>query len=126
MSTLFIATSKPPELDEAANYRIDPLEYIRLMKLRWPYAKVVFVNNEYYEYNWELNQHDRLGLLGGLQSNRLVVSFNSNPHEDVIEFILWHRDFVPTDIPLFLFNTNLGLLYELRPKVTGQDLASLF
>jgi len=121
-----MSTSKPPELDESIKYKIDPSEYARLMKLRWPYAKIGFVNNKSYVLDWELNHRDRLGPLGGLQSNRLVVSFGSNPQEDAIEFILWHRDFVPLGIPLFLFNSNLDLIFELKTGVSREDLISLF
>ncbi len=126
VSTLFISTSRPPELDETVNYRIDPVEYARLMRLYWPYAKVGFVNSPYYVLSWELNQHDRLGPLGGLQTNKSVVSFGSNPQEDAIEFILWHRDVIPSDIRLFLFNANLDLMYELKPGVNREDLITLF
>src|SRR3990172_5728676 len=120
MGTLFISTSRPPELDESISYRIDPAQYAIEMRRRWPDAKIVELKSGEYVLHWELNQRDRLGLSGGLQSNRLVVSFGSGPRTDVIEFALWHRDFVPTGTMLYLFDANLELVVELTPGIDRQ------
>jgi hypothetical protein len=74
---------------------------------------------------WELNHENRLGPQGGLQDDGSVVSFGNAPVDDAIDFILWHRDFVPRDVPLFLFDESLYLAFEIRPGVTRQELVTL-
>jgi hypothetical protein len=123
MTTLFISISLPP-LDETCAYRIDLETYADQMKKNWPYAKVMTFSGDYVLW-WELNHENKLGPQGGLQDNRLVVSFGNAPEEDVIDFILWHRDFVPKDVPLFLFDESLYLTFEIRSGVTRQELTAL-
>ena len=124
MSTFFISPSKPPNLDESMEYRIDPAEYAARMRQRWPDSKLLEVKSGGYILHWELNQGGRLGLSGGLQSNRLVVSFGSSPRTDAIDFAHWHRGFVPAGIILYLFDANLELVVELTPGMDMQSLAS--
>jgi len=124
MSEFFISPSKPPELNESINYRIDPSEYALQMRQQWPDAKIVDLTTGGYVLHWELNRKGRLGLSGGLQSNGLVVNFASGPQADVIEFVLWHRAFVPSRISLYLFDANLDLVIELKPGIRKEDLTS--
>lgn len=123
MTTLFVSTSPPP-LDQTNEYRIDPNMYASQMKQRWPYADVARTSGAYVVW-WELNHENRLGPQGGLQNNRFVVSFGNAPEDDVIDFILWHRDFVPKDVPLFLFDESLYLTFEVKPGMSRQELATL-
>jgi len=111
-------------MDETIEYRIDPDAYTDQMRHRWPYAEVARVSGIYVLW-WELNHENRLGPQGGLQSNRLVVSFGNAPEEDAIDFILWHRGFVPEDVPLFLFDESLYLTFEISSEITREELAAL-
>ncbi len=126
MSSFFISTSRPPEFDETIEYRINESEYAASLRRQWPYAKVTAVPIARYILHWELDRKDRLGLSGGLQANRLVVSFGNAPHEDVIDFIIWHRAYVPPHQSLFLFDESLSLVLELEPGVRPEDLKKAF
>lgn len=125
MSTLFISTSKPPQLDQGINYRIDPVEYHAKMQENWPYARIYNAHVGDYILSWELNNDKNLGASGGLQANRLVVSLSSNPQRDAVDFILWHRSFVPNIQQLFLFDESLTMIVELEPDLTEETIQKL-
>jgi hypothetical protein len=122
MSTLFVSTAKPPSLEETGDIRIDPEEYARAMKRRWPDGNIGHVTIGSYILHWELNRGNELGILGGLQENRLVVSFGSAPMNNAIEFIIWHRNFVPAKQKLFLFDESLETIIELKSDLTSKML----
>jgi hypothetical protein len=87
------------------------------MTYQWPHANIVKVPTANYVFHWELDRTDRLGLSGGLQANRLVVSFGNAPYEDFIDFIVWHRAYVPSHQGLFLFHESVSFVLELEPGI---------
>ncbi len=121
MATLFISTSRTPILDETIEYRIDRVEYANKICVRWPYAAINQVSLGGYILSWELNKENELGASGGLQANKLVVSFGSNPLEDAVDFVLWHREFVPIAQDLFLFGESLQDNLKLKPDITPES-----
>jgi hypothetical protein len=127
MAKFHIGFSKPPEIDQSIDYRIDASEYATNLLARWPYAVVGRYDlSPYYILTWELNKENELGASGGLQSDGLTVSFERNPQEDAVDFALWHREFVPNQYVLFLYDNNLDVVYELRPNTTREALVAIF
>ena len=91
------------------------------MKKRWPYAKVGRSSLPTYVLSWDLDHKERLGPPGGLYVDGLAVSFGSNPQADSIDFILWHRAFVPEHQELFLFDESMKSM-ELTSDTSREEL----
>lgn len=120
MRTFFISTISPTHSTEASDYRIDPAIYADQMRVRWTYAQISHAQSEYI-LHWNLDKESRIGMTGGLQRDQQTVSFGRNPIEDTVEFIMWHRGFVPSTHQLFLFNVELEII-ELKPETTEDEL----
>src|SRR3954453_3093630 len=125
MATFFISMFKPPDEHETVTYRIDPDTYGEALQKRWPYSNVGRVASEHYILSWELDKETELGAPGGLFSDGKVVSFGSNPQKDAMDFVLWHRAFVPEQYPLFLFDQSLSIVFELKSDVTENELRAI-
>ncbi len=125
MSTLYISF-KPPKAANETNYRINPQTYAEMIKEMWPDAKVISPpDTSTYILAWELNTPHRLGISGGLQSDEITVSFGSNPQENAVDFILWHRGVIPLKEPLFLFDDNLTIVHELKSDMSHEELREI-
>jgi len=62
------------------------------------------------------------GLRVALLLNLQVVVFGTGPKKVFLEFILWHRNFVPANYPLFLFNSSSTDSLKLKNDVKEQDI----
>ena len=79
---------------------IDPEEYSRKILHRFPYA----TKPRSEKWNWWLDDPTGPGASVLLHPDRQIVSFSLG--ENFLDFILWHRGFVPEDHDLFLFNSS--------------------
>ncbi|MCL4249849.1 MAG: hypothetical protein KJ065_17010 [Anaerolineae bacterium] len=125
MSELFISTLRPPEDVSKSDYLIDVELYSSAIRQKWKSAKVVTPPGGTYVLEWELNEEHSLGLLGGLQSDRRTVSFGINYFDNALDYILWHREYVPNDVVLYLFDANLDLIHRLTTETSRDELILL-
>jgi hypothetical protein len=113
-TTFFIAPFDPSvwnqSLDLSAqtpsDLRIDPLHYQKALQRRW--AETAFTSDCIacgLEFDLPSEAESSMGLRGCLQANLQVVDFDTAPLQSFIDFILWHRAYVPSRFPLYLFNT---------------------
>jgi hypothetical protein len=122
MSDLFISPFKPPNESDFAQYHIDPTSYAEAILARWKFARVVKPERATYLLTWELNEEGNRGILGGLQGDSKTVTFGTNYFQNSLDFILWHRVYVPENISLYLYDANLVLIFDLKPKLTKTEL----
>jgi hypothetical protein len=135
MSTHFFIGPFPAELwknaddtspEPTSNLRIDPALYRNELLRRWP--NIFFYSQsstpDYDHLKWELppESHEYSGLWGVLQRNGQYVEFGTGPKRSFLDFILWHRSFVPSQYPLYLFNWSSWDSLLLKPESTGDDI----
>ncbi len=125
MGDLFISTYKPPSGIAESDYEINIEQYRAAMHQRWMHAKIIRLTDAHYIVHWELNEENSRGILGGLQADRRTVSFGITHLDNAIDYILWHRQFVPEIIPLYLFDENLDLIFELTTEACKDSLKQL-
>ncbi len=101
---------------------LDPVDYRDAMCRRWADASISF-NCEACSLEFELPlvSAEYAGLRGCLQSNLQVVDFDTAPQKSFVDFILWHRAYVPKDFPLYLFNAASWDSLLLTRQTTGVD-----
>lgn len=112
-TTFFIAPFDPstwnysdePALVVSGDLCVDPVDYRDAMCKRWLEASFSF-NCEAcsLEFELPLETVDYAGLHGCLHANLQVVDFDTAPRQSFVNFILWHRAYVPGQFPLYLFN----------------------
>ncbi len=93
--------------DILSDLEIDPIDYSKALSERWP--SVQFIHNDAnFALTWELpeNRQGFVGIRGNLYSNLQVVSFSRAFQESFVNFVLWHRRFVPPRYRLCLFDTG--------------------
>lgn len=95
----------PPDPKPVSSLRIDPAAYKMALFERWPTAKELSFENIKGAVWWRLNKHNLCGVEVRLQNNLQYVSISSGGI-NFIEFILWHRAYVPAEYKLFLFNDS--------------------
>ncbi len=90
---------------EASDLRLDPVDYQAALRQRWTDALISF-NCEAcsLEFELPLETEGYAGLRGCLQANLQIVDFETAPRQSFVDFILWHRAYVPARYPLYLFN----------------------
>lgn len=89
-----------PDLYPTSALRIDPKEYSREILHRFPYS----TEHSSEEWSWSLDDPIGPGASILLHSDRQIVSFSLGTN--FLDFILWHRGFVPAEHDLFLFNSS--------------------
>lgn len=100
---------------------IEPRAYRKALVERW--HDVTLSNTV--GLSWELPPEagEYGGLQGSLQSNNQIVSFAAGPKQSFIDFVLWHRRFVPEKYPLYLFNSSSWDSLKLTSETTAPDVA---
>lgn len=122
MIALFISTVKPPNPNTVSEFRIEVGEYAKAMQQNWPDANIYIPDSGQYSLRWELTTKTERGILGGLQTDKMTVSFGISYFDSALQFILWHRKYVPPEVALYLFDENLLLMYQLRFDDRREDL----
>lgn len=125
MGELFISTIRPPSDIAASDYEINVELYQTAMRQRWVYANIISLTDTPYALSWELNEANSRGILGGLQTDRKTVSFGITHLDSAVDYILWHRQFVPKVVQLYLFDENLDLNFELTTDASKDLLKQL-
>lgn len=107
---------------------IDVSKYAQELRKRWPNAEIhltVVDDDLTYLLDWRLPPESGVsGLPGQLQNDHQVVSFGTGPKDSFLDFILWHRAFVPSYYQLFLFNSSSWNSLELKMDTTKRDIGS--
>jgi len=116
-----MSSVKPPIAEYLSDYRIDILDYEIQLKILYPFGNFIRPKNSTYLLRWNLNSIDKLGVDGGIQGDRITVSF-SNGYWNTNDYILWHRRYIPENVPLYLFEENLQVIHLLTAKTTESDL----
>lgn len=123
---LLISSINPLENRYLSDYRIDKDDYANNLILKFPYAKIF--NNlrvtDYFLLKWVLDDINRNGAEGGLQIDKITVSF-SRRYWNTKDYILWHRSYIPEYVPLYLFDSLLENIYPLTLETTKSDLINL-
>jgi hypothetical protein len=104
--------------------RISPDEYASKLKELWFDVTVLTGYSEDYTLWWELKRDGSFQIMGGLQTNRNVVSVEGNK-EYIAEFAVWHRAFVPRKYHLYVFHESLEISFELERGKTIQEVLHL-
>ena len=123
MTTFFIAPYEPQKWETAkSDLRIDPNWYRERLLEKWPEVLFFKTSPNVYLLNWELSispgPTGSVGGIGGLQTNQQIVSM-STPFE---EFFLWHRQIIPGQYRLYLFNDSSWDSLELTADTTIEDI----
>ena len=108
-----------------SDLKIDPDTYNQGVQKRWPLAIVEPVPSVCpYQIQWLLptGREGFGGFCVSLWRNLQVVVFDTGPKEVFLDFVLWHRSFIPTIHRLFLFNLASSDCLELKSNTTAQDL----
>jgi hypothetical protein len=125
MSIVFYIASYPPSKWAESNFShverldgviVDVNQYRKALELRWAAVSFQSPLDRNYVLEWTLppSRLGFAGLQGQLSANGQIVTFGSGPKESFLDFILWHRSFVPTESNLYLFSSisNQALLME--------------
>ena len=128
MSTsLFISCLKPPVEVYLSDYRINIDDYTSKFLQAFPFSKIerpLAITNSTYLLYWSLNDENKTGVSGGIQSDSITTSF-SGGYWNTKDYILWHRRYIPDSVPLYLFDDNLRFIYLLTLETTKADLINL-
>jgi hypothetical protein len=111
--TFFIAPFDPqlwrqdtPTHELAAHLTIDLEQYATTLRQQWPHLQEVHPPPDSpFPVYWHLNEAQMRGIEVQLNPNFPIVSFKRHD-VNFVDFILWHRQFIPQDYPLFLFNDS--------------------
>ena len=133
MSTSFFITAVDPRAWEdpddtspkpTSDLRIDVQLYREGLACRW--EGITFLNSDasHMKLSWELPLEEKEcgGLQGDLHEDQQSVSFGTGPKKSFIDFVLWHRSFVPEKYPLFLSNSSSWDSLKLTRNTTEQDI----
>jgi hypothetical protein len=95
------------------------------MRLTWPAAEIHESYGIYALYCELKRSPNYTGFQGGLIANSCTISMGSNPIEDVIDFIIWHRAYVSNTQTLYLFDEGLSIMFKLEANVTQTRLREI-
>ena len=127
-STFYISPFKPPVFVGETVLKILPEDYAVKLKKRWHDAKVTIFNpsseSESYVAMWSITDSNDFDLQGGLQKEQIVVSFKGNT-KGLSAFVVWHRNYVSKDVPLFFFDSGLHINVQLSDAITENDVIIL-
>jgi hypothetical protein len=127
-TTFYIAPFDPKAWEDpddtnpkpTSDLHIKITEYSEQLQQRWP--EITF--SHWFPINWQLppESGQYSGLSGCLQENQQIVSFGTGPKQSFVDYILWHRSFVPEHYQLFLFNSSSWDSLILTRNTTEQDI----
>jgi hypothetical protein len=134
--SFYIAPYDPPDEDDpnfqekinGSALKIDPKAYETAILKRWPQTVIetpLKSNDSFALPHWILptQREGYSGLRVRLLLDIQVVAFGIGPEETFLDFILWHRSFIPTHYQLFLFNSSDTNSLELTGDTTAQDIS---
>jgi hypothetical protein len=123
MPAFFVSTWRP-DLDEATLARpFEPDAYAAALSERWPSVRIVYLPPDRTSfYQFELPSNDGSGILGNLTRDKTTVVFTYYHIEQALDFIIWHRSYVPGGIPLFFFDEGLDVVEELHPDTSRAEI----
>lgn len=111
--------NNPPDPKPESSLRIDPTAYKKALLQRWPTARGGA--SKHFAGMWTLDEYNLHGVEVHLNNDLQYVSLSSNS-VNFIEFILWHRAYVPAEHELFLFNDSGWDSLVLTPATTKEDI----
>lgn len=107
-----------------SDLRIEPEAYTRALAERWSGIEVAPKAMSHCLLYWELpgESGEATGVWGALFNDGQLVSFGSGPQRHVLDFIRWHRDVIPADVPLYLFRASEWETLPLTAQTTDADI----
>jgi len=120
MTTFFIAPYEPQRWETAkSDLQIDPDWYRKRLLERWPGIVFSKISPEDYLLEWGIPVSTAgAAIHGGLQTNQNIVDLDT-PFE---EFFLWHRQIIPGQYRLYLFNDSSWGSLELTVDTTIEEI----
>ena len=110
MSVTFHITMFRPDSDEHTDFTIEPEEFIAVLKNQWPSAETEQWDAVPEGAEWRLLPESAPASFGYLGGDRQTITLDLAPEEAFERFILWYREFVPSNIPLHLFSSSDALV----------------
>lgn len=106
MSRQFIITPYEPKHWETAvsGLRIDTEVFGRRLVEQWKNAQITLSAKG--GLLWQIPEDESAGFFGELQSNNQIVTFGPGNWTIYKDFILWYRQQVPENYPLYFFNST--------------------
>ena len=137
MSTKFyIAPYSPTEWSETnysyvkqlGEFAFDRDKYVEALRSKWTGTVVTNLDNETYALYWEIPSSTEKNVIhsGRLSKNLQVVTLQSAPEDFLIEFILWYRDIVDPQYPLYLLNSYSENYLVLQTTTTPNEIVQFF
>ena len=121
-ATYFISPFQPPTWSGKTDLYLDIDEYISKLSNAWGNSKTTInLASETYVASWEIPTGDGNYITGGLQKEQEVVSCAGSPKQ-VATFAIWHRQNIPRNIRLFLFDESLYVNMELKANTTLEEI----
>jgi uncharacterized protein (DUF952 family) len=111
------------ELHKTIDLRIDPVIYAQSILAKWPFATVGTGMGEFaFEGTLDWRSSDGIKWAGGEVHLHRDLQTIIARHPS-LDFIFWHRAFVPARYRLYLSNAGSGDFQELLPGLTLQEMA---
>jgi hypothetical protein len=125
----WIEASNINEINSLSNLHINPTDYAKALSEHWPSIKFVKVKQDHdadFALTWELPEYQKgyAGLRGELYFNLPVVSFSRASKESFVDFVIWHRIFVPAHYPLYLFDSSSPQSLEIGSSTTADVISN--
>ena len=123
MRALFVSTWNP-DLDEATvSSPLEPDDYLAALSEKWPLLAITSrSSSDSYVYEFWLPSDDESDIRGRLRRDKTTVVFTARSKEHASEYIIWHRSYVPANIPLFFFDEGLEVVEELHPDTSRAEI----
>lgn len=114
----------PDDDKPTSDLRIEPAAYERALVARWPDVGIAQQVISHCVLYWELPTEagQPTGLPGQLFNDHQLVSFAAGPKQSLVDFVLWHRSYVPSHYRLYLFHAEGWERLELTPTTSEQDI----
>ena len=108
-----------------SDLQISPENYKQALSQRWPLTQ--FKQSDTLALGWILPS-DRAsfsGMRGHLYQNLQVVSFGGTYKALFVDFILWHRAYVPAPQRLYIFNSSEEQSVEIKADANTDDIIDI-
>ena len=89
-------------MGQSPDWTINRTEMIEKLKKKWNDIKIKEHVSDVYILRWAVEVNGRT-TLGGIQSDYQTLTIDGGALADIADFILWYRNLVPEQHPLFLY-----------------------
>ncbi len=126
MTTLFISQLDPRNsISNSSYFEIVIEKFINAMNENWQTKLSRYDKRDKFVLEWEIENQKLTNMQGQLHSDLLTVSFSYGPIDDVTDFIVWYRSYIPKSCPLYLFDEGLNLVIQLKDQLSREFVIEL-